>query len=52
MYPCTSRSDDTQDAGSCGWNAKEWRGGIKEYDRGEKNNENEKCEFYTLLKIF
>jgi hypothetical protein len=27
-------------------------GGITEDDRGEKNNENEKCEFYTLLKIF
>jgi len=51
MYPCTSRRDDTQDAGSWGWNANEWRGITKE-DRREKNNENEKCEFYTLLKIF
>jgi hypothetical protein len=24
-------------------------GGITEDDRGEKNNENEKCEFYTLF---
>jgi hypothetical protein len=48
MYPCTSSSNDAQDAGSCGWNPKNWRrGGITEDDRGEKNNENEKCEFYT-----
>jgi hypothetical protein len=49
MYPCTSRSNDAQDAGSCHWNAKEWG---RDYHRGRQRGEKQlKWKMWILYAI-